>query len=306
MKRILFSYLLLLPLFAVSQTNMAVNYYNNLEAVPADYKPDYFKSDKKETVNLLREYIENKDKQLADIEAKVISVNYEMNKTLIDTCIAHKYLNKIGKLDMKTAIDAEAMRFLRQLGYGAELDGKKTYGDLEMVTDGIHDKVTASLDAMNTLKKLGNSTTNVKNDISQAHRRIDTLYGFLYDDGKFKIWITVIFSLIIGSLLIFFFIFINYKTESALAKDFLDSGNGLQFITLFSLIVAIILFGVLGILEGRELAAILSGISGYILGKGITTPKASLTKNKADEHQEAGTVQHTDKKQPLPDVQKLN
>jgi hypothetical protein len=42
---------------------------------------------------------------------------------------------------------------------------------------------------------------------------------------------------------------------------------GLQFITLFSLIIAIILFGVMNILEGRELAALLGGLSGYILGR---------------------------------------
>jgi hypothetical protein len=76
----------------------------------------------------------------------------------------------------------------------------------------------------------------------------------------------------VGALLIFFFVFISRKSETNLAKDFLSSGNGLQFITLFSLIIAIILFGGLGVLEGRELAAILSGISGYILGKGIQRP----------------------------------
>jgi hypothetical protein len=45
---------------------------------------------------------------------------------------------------------------------------------------------------------------------------------------------------------------------------------GIQFITLFSLVIAIILFGLLGILEGKELAALLGGLSGYILGKGTS------------------------------------
>ncbi|MDI9882750.1 hypothetical protein [Flectobacillus longus] len=35
------------------------------------------------------------------------------------------------------------------------------------------------------------------------------------------------------------------------------------------MIISTILFGILGILEGRELSAILSGISGFILGKGL-------------------------------------
>ena len=58
----------------------------------------------------------------------------------------------------------------------------------------------------------------------------------------------------------------NYGNKN-LAKDLL-SGNGLQFMTLFILIIAIILFGILDIFLGSELAALLSGISGYILGKG--------------------------------------
>jgi hypothetical protein len=49
---------------------------------------------------------------------------------------------------------------------------------------------------------------------------------------------------------------------------------GIQFVTLFSLIIAIILFGVLKILEGRELAALLGGLSGYILGR--TSDRSSI------------------------------
>jgi hypothetical protein len=43
--------------------------------------------------------------------------------------------------------------------------------------------------------------------------------------------------------------------------------SGIQFITLFSLVIAIILFGILEILHDKELAALLGGLSGYILGR---------------------------------------
>ena len=43
--------------------------------------------------------------------------------------------------------------------------------------------------------------------------------------------------------------------------------QGLQFITLFSLVIAIILFGVLKILQAKELSALLGAISGYVLGR---------------------------------------
>jgi presenilin-like A22 family membrane protease len=45
------------------------------------------------------------------------------------------------------------------------------------------------------------------------------------------------------------------------------SQSGIQFLTLFSLVIAIILFGITDILEGKELAALLGGLSGYILGR---------------------------------------
>jgi hypothetical protein len=41
---------------------------------------------------------------------------------------------------------------------------------------------------------------------------------------------------------------------------------GIQFVTMFLLVSAIILFGIMGTLEGRELSALLGGLSGYILG----------------------------------------
>jgi hypothetical protein len=52
---------------------------------------------------------------------------------------------------------------------------------------------------------------------------------------------------------------------------------GLQFITLFSLVIAIILFGIVEILEGKELAALLGGLSGYILGRSTSSPSPTST-----------------------------
>jgi hypothetical protein len=48
----------------------------------------------------------------------------------------------------------------------------------------------------------------------------------------------------------------------------LIGGNSLQFCALFVVVLSITLFGVMGVLEARELTALLGGISGYILGKG--------------------------------------
>ena len=76
---------------------------------------------------------------------------------------------------------------------------------------------------------------------------------------------TIIFAILVGGVIIGFF---AIAFISPAVRDAIFTGDsGIQFVTLFSLVIAIILFGVLKILEGKELAALLGGLSGYILGK---------------------------------------
>lgn len=77
---------------------------------------------------------------------------------------------------------------------------------------------------------------------------------------------TYIFAILVGAVIIGFF---GIAFRSDKVRDAIFTGeSGIQFVTLFSLVIAIILFGVLKILEGKELAALLGGLSGYILGRG--------------------------------------
>ncbi|WKA25680.1 hypothetical protein [Bradyrhizobium roseum] len=76
---------------------------------------------------------------------------------------------------------------------------------------------------------------------------------------------TYIFAILVGAVIIGFF---GVAFRSPKVQEAIFTGeSGIQFITLFSLVIAIILFGVLKILEGKELAALLGGLSGYILGR---------------------------------------
>ena len=79
--------------------------------------------------------------------------------------------------------------------------------------------------------------------------------------------ITFFFAVLIGLMIWRFFTLIGRQPGARVAEQLLGE-NGLQFVTIFVLIIAIILFGIMEILQGSELAAILSGISGYILGRG--------------------------------------
>ncbi|MFT3908929.1 MAG: hypothetical protein QM737_05845 [Ferruginibacter sp.] len=114
---------------------------------------------------------------------------------------------------------------------------------------------------------------NVDNDIMNAIDALNSVSEKLnpeYQNQLFRKHISMIFSILVGLIMVVFFSLIYFKSDKTIGKEMLGS-TGLQFITLFVLITAIILFGILGILKGSELAAILSGISGYILGKGVST-----------------------------------
>lgn len=120
--------------------------------------------------------------------------------------------------------------------------------------------------------KLVKDEDDAKKDYETAQHYLftidDTINGLLVTTEKnnnFRLWIGGAFTALIGLLITGFFI-VAWRDRS-IKETFLSNDRGLQFITLFSLIIAIILFGVMNILEGRELAALLGGLSGYILGR---------------------------------------
>ncbi len=97
---------------------------------------------------------------------------------------------------------------------------------------------------------------------------IDSAIGELMlsssDESQFRLQMGLGFLVLVTLLIVCFFIF---ASRSGSMREILRDDRGLQFITLFSLVIAITLFGLLNILEGKELAALLGGLSGYILGR---------------------------------------
>jgi hypothetical protein len=135
------------------------------------------------------------------------------------------------------------------------------------------------LEESHALKQAQADHDRLVNDESEAKRNYemaehylftidDTINGLLVTTEKnnnFRLWIGGAFTALIALLISGFFI-VAWNDKS-IKETFLSNDRGLQFITLFSLIIAIILFGVMNILEGRELSALLGGLSGYILGR---------------------------------------
>jgi hypothetical protein len=96
--------------------------------------------------------------------------------------------------------------------------------------------------------------------------------SLLNPEQAFKKVMSITFAVLIGVVILGFFA-LALKDEK-LRETIFGGEGGIQFLTLFSLVIAIILFGITGILEGKELAALLGGLSGYILGRSTPTQKA--------------------------------
>ena len=83
--------------------------------------------------------------------------------------------------------------------------------------------------------------------------------------NNFKLKMSIAFAILVAIVIIGFFIIAGSNQE--IKKIIFANEAGIQFVTVFSIVIAVILFGIIGVLEGKELSALLGGLSGYILGK---------------------------------------
>lgn len=122
----------------------------------------------------------------------------------------------------------------------------------------------------------GNSSESYRVDLETARSKLGehrqhllcvekALYTNSSPEQFFKIFISVSFAVLILAVIAGFY-YLSAKDEKVRQAIF-SGQEGIQFLTLFSLVIAIILFGVTGILQDKELAALLGGLSGYILGR---------------------------------------
>lgn len=171
-------------------------------------------------------------------------------------------------------------------GYGAsyskyDSSGSYMYVSKQELKNKIKEKEKLLLEVQQDEKIVANmrkSLTNIEKDIYDCQLQIDSRLAPELQQQKFKSDISLMFILLIGFILLCFFIIIYKRSKEDFAKELL-SEYGLQFVTIFVLIIAIVLFGTLGLIDGANLTSILSGIAGFILGKGKGTIMTAGTGN---------------------------
>jgi len=236
------------------------------------------KEDDKTNVNLSNDFQDLEEQRLATI-AEMYSMMYEISGLFTELERAQS-LEKLtedythGNIDT-SSMSEEMKTQLKRLNEikekivlpelksinGADLQNMKSMKVTEGFRRIIENKVQAILKKTDKLSSLGTKVTELNNTS--------------YVSQNFKKQISWSFALLVGIVIVGFFL-IAYKDESI--RDTIFSGDvGLQFVTIFSIIIAIILFGITEVLGGKEIAALIGGISGYILGRSRGASKQKVT-----------------------------
>jgi hypothetical protein len=141
---------------------------------------------------------------------------------------------------------------------------------------GYIDDTNQKLDTLKNASELQqkkNDAYSLRRRQTQVEQKIAALFDDKRDVSLFRAISTAIMGVLIAIVVGGFYVIAWYK--DGIATKIFGGEMGMQFVTLFLIVIAIILFGIMGTLEGRELAALLGGLSGYILGKASVKPDAN-------------------------------
>ena len=182
------------------------------------------------------------------------------------------------KSDEKQFLSVDLARALRDLDFvKKERDNVSRLRSIEEFVQRVKERLKplANIDFADQIKKKETELSNIENSLADIERTIDKLLDPEVAKRRFKLIMSSVFAGLVAFVIggFFYVARIDEKVRQAM----FSGQAGIQFVTLFSLVIAIILFGILEILEGKELAALLGGLSGYILGRttgGMTTQQS--------------------------------
>lgn len=225
----------------------------------------------------LQTYIENKESQIQNINVDFYSLSFSRSRldtTDIKSCLSILRRSKDSVItSSKYPRCASCIR--AALSTTDSLTAKTAMVAKDVLETFLNDEFEKSRTYSQKADGYTRRLSTLTSDKLKAQKLVSKIYNVASVSNDFKLASSITFGIVIVLLLVFFFYFLYSKGDKELVNSFV-TGRGLQFVALFALIVAIVLFGVQGILEGKELAAILSGISGFILGKEMNnTPKGT-------------------------------
>jgi len=149
-------------------------------------------------------------------------------------------------------------------------DAESPIGEVALEAD-LQDLIQSESEITGRLEEIAENLPKANAELAEVENEINTMLIPRSAENEFKRDISTSFTWLVGMVIVLFFLLALW--DSNMREVVFSAEAGIQFVTLFSLVIAIILFGITGILEGKELSALLGGISGYILGRS-STPSA--------------------------------
>jgi hypothetical protein len=215
---------------------------------------------------------------IESINAKIATFNVEQFKCLRDEAQNDKVKlkNNLADEERKSPPDQTVIQKLTTDIQSNENLILYDQGQIDEYDKTVKDKEQKQEQLDATDKDISKNNTDTKDNDAEINKKTEELQDFenkitvfltqADQENSFKLDMSFVFLGLV-LIVIFGFFAVAFKDENV-RKSIFSSESGIQFITLFSLVIAIILFGIINILEGRELAALLGGLSGYILGRG--------------------------------------
>jgi hypothetical protein len=211
---------------------------------------------------------------LSDKRVK-LDVQLLENERKLDTTSA-----ELGKInDAKAAIAY----------YQGETKTNPTAGSEVASWKGLLDSYRPEGQVRDEVTKLTELVSKEQQELAKVESAIGSALDVERPKQTFKAELSVAFSLLVGFVIGGFYWIVAKNPD--VGKSIFVGDAGLQFITLFSLVIAIILFGLTEVLQGRELAALLGGISGYILGRSGHSNSQPSVKTSQGGDKSAGAVE---------------
>ncbi|MGH1383101.1 hypothetical protein [Kordia sp.] len=225
------------------------------------------------------DYHELEEKRL-ELIADMYSMMYEIGGLFTELERAQSLEKLVNGYDEKLSqgIDSSALSVKERMNIErlSEIKSKIVLPELQTVGGiDLHDMQSISVtEGFRRIIENKVQTIVKKTDqLSSVGTKVTELNNTSFVSQNFKKQISWSFALLVGIVIVGFFI-IAYRDDE-IRKTIFSGEAGLQFITIFSIIIAIILFGITEVLGGKEIAALIGGISGYILGRSSITPKKS-------------------------------
>jgi len=245
------------------------NTISKAQSVPGPADVNSF-SDLNKKRNDLNTIIPTIEKRIETINMKLIdeaNIDGDISRILYDNSY---FKDQIEKLKAKEVPDSVISSYENSMSYNLE-----RVEQLKKTKEG---NKTLVLERDSLVTHVGKKRV----ELSQLENQINMLMIPKLSQQNFMFWSSIAFVILMCIILGTFFFVVSRDTQ--IRSAIFGTDSGIQFVTLFCIVIAIILFGLTQVLEGKELSALLGSIAGYILGK-VTVSSQKNSGNGNDNQQ---------------------